>query len=101
MAQQVLPVSESRRRIGTWLAAHAPSGLARLNPPASPGDIRDAERVLDIPLPGDLGESLRCHNGQGAQASLLPGHAEPLPASGIAECWQMRMDIAAGVDGLP
>src|SRR3984957_1384305 len=100
MAQQALPVSESWRRIDAWLAAHAPSGLARLNPPAGPGDIRDAERVLGIALPGDLGESLRCHNGQRGPASLLPGHAEPLSASGIAEYWQMRMDIAAGIDGL-
>ena len=100
MAQQVLPVSESWHRIDTWLAAHAPSSLARLNPPASQADIRDAERVLGIPLPGDLAESLRCHNGQHAQVSLLPEHVEPLPASAIAEHWRMRMDIAAGVDGL-
>jgi cell wall assembly regulator SMI1 len=100
MTQQVLLVSESWRRIDDWLAAHAPSELARLNPPANPEDVRDAERILGVALPRDLGESLRCHNGQSAWTNFLPEHAEPLSATGIADCWQMCMDIAADVDGL-
>src|SRR6266567_1220791 len=48
MAQQVLPVSESWRRIDAWLAARTPSGLALLNPPAGPGDL---QRPAPIGLP--------------------------------------------------
>lgn len=100
MTQQILPVSESWRRIDAWLAAHAAAELARLGPPASAEDIHEAERILGIPLPGDLSESLRCHDGRSAWTNFLPEYAEPLPTGGIVECWQLRMGIAADVDGL-
>lgn len=100
VTQQILPVTDSWRRIDAWLAARLPAEFERLNPPADPAAIRDAERVLGIGLPADLAESVRSHDGQKAQTGLLPEHAGPLPVRSIASYWQMRMDIAATVDGL-
>ncbi|GGY99691.1 SMI1/KNR4 family protein [Streptomyces poonensis] len=99
MAQQTLPPSESWRRIDSWLAAHAASDFALLNPPATRDDIQQAEWLLGIPLPGDLAESLQCHNGVSAWATFLPEQS-PLTVSGIVDHWQTCMDIAAENDGL-
>ncbi|MFJ8692039.1 SMI1/KNR4 family protein [Streptomyces roseolilacinus] len=99
MAQRILSPSESWHRIDAWLAAHAASDLALLNPPAAPEEIREAERALGIPLPGDLAESLRCHNGVSAWATVLPEQS-PLAVTGIVEHWRTRMDVAAENDGL-
>ncbi|WP_223767319.1 SMI1/KNR4 family protein [Streptomyces huiliensis] len=91
--------SESWHRIDAWLAAHAPSDAALLNPPAAEDDIRQAERVLGIQLPADLAESLRCHNGASAWTTILPEQS-PLTVSGIVDQWQTCMTIAAEEDGL-
>ncbi|MFJ3224421.1 SMI1/KNR4 family protein [Streptomyces sp. NPDC086783] len=99
MAQQILPPSESWRRIDAWLATHAASDFALLNPPATQDDIERAERLLGIALPGDLAESLRCHDGVSAWAAFLPEQS-PLAVSGIVDRWQTCMDIAAENDGL-
>ncbi|MEU5771246.1 hypothetical protein ABZ782_35630 [Streptomyces asoensis] len=50
MAQQILPPSESWSRIDAWLATHAASDFALLNPPATRDDIEQAERLLGIPV---------------------------------------------------
>ncbi|MER5866630.1 SMI1/KNR4 family protein [Kitasatospora sp. NPDC002040] len=99
MTQQILPPSESWRRIDAWLAMHSASDLAVLNPPATPEEVRDAERILGIPLPGDLAESLQCHNGLSTWATLLPEQSS-LSVSGIVDRWQTCMDVAAENDGL-
>lgn len=99
MAQQILPPSESWRRIDAWLATHVPSDFALLNPPAPRDDIQQAEQILGIPLPGDLVESLQCHNGVSAWASFLPEQS-PLAVSGIVDHRQTCMDVAAENDGL-
>ncbi|GGT62700.1 hypothetical protein GCM10014713_65100 [Streptomyces purpureus] len=46
--------------------ADAASDFALLNPPATRDDIQQAELLLGTPLPGDLAESLQCHNGVSA-----------------------------------
>lgn len=99
MAQPIPPPSESWRRIDAWLATHAPSGFALLNPPATPDDIQQAERLLGTPLPAHLAESLRCHNGVSVWAAFLPEQS-PLPVSGIVDRWQICGDVAAENDGL-
>lgn len=99
MAQQILPPMESWRRIDAWLATHAASGFALLNPPATRDDIQQAERLLDTPLPGDLAESLQCHNGVSAWATLLPEQS-PLSVTGIVDHWQTCMNVATENDGL-
>lgn len=99
MAQQIKPPSESWRAIDDWLATHAASDSALLNPPATPDEIRHAERVLGTPLPGDLAESLRSHNGMSTWATVLPEQS-PLPVNGIVDHWQTCMDTAAENDGL-
>ncbi|MFE6829099.1 SMI1/KNR4 family protein [Streptomyces sp. NPDC057690] len=80
------------------MATHAASDFALLNPPATRDDIQQAERLLGIPLPGDLAESLRCHDGVSAWAAFLPEQS-PLPVSSIVDHWQTRMDAAAENDG--
>lgn len=100
MAQRVLSPSESWHRIDAWLAVHAASDPALLSPPAAREEIREAERVLGIPLPGGLAESPRCHNGVSAWATVLPEHS-PLAVTGGVEHWKTRMDVAAENDGLP
>lgn len=72
MAQLILPPSESWRLIDAWLAAHVASGFAHLNPPATPDEIRHAERILGARVPGDLAESLQCHNGVSTWTTILP-----------------------------
>ncbi|MEV4947859.1 SMI1/KNR4 family protein [Streptomyces sp. NPDC053755] len=99
MVQHMVSPSEAWRRIDAWLATHAPSDSARLNPPATQGEIQLAERLLGSPLPSDLVESLRCHNGASAWTTLLPDQS-PLPVSGIVDRWQMCMQVAAENDGL-
>lgn len=99
MSQHVPPPSESWQRIDSWLAVHTPTGPASLNPPATPAELQAAERVLGAALPGDLTESLRCHNGVAAWSTLLPEQS-PLPVSGIVERWRTSMDVAAENDGL-
>lgn len=99
MTQQTLSRSESWRRIDAWLAVHSASGLAVLNPPAAPEEIGGAEWFLGIPLPGDLAESLRCHNGLSTWATLLPEQA-PLSVSGLVDRWQTCMDVATESEGL-
>ncbi|MFJ3703962.1 MULTISPECIES: SMI1/KNR4 family protein [unclassified Streptomyces] len=99
MPQQILPPSESWRRIDAWLATHAASEFALLDPPATPDEIRGAERILGARLPGDLAESLRCHNGVSTWTALLPEQS-PLAVSGIVDRWQICMDVAAENEGL-
>ncbi|MCY0931670.1 hypothetical protein OTB20_36920 [Streptomyces sp. H27-H1] len=67
-----MALSESWRRIDAWLATHVASDFALLNPPATPAEIRQAERILGTQLPSHLGESLQCHNGVSAWTTILP-----------------------------
>lgn len=99
MPRPIPSPTASWRYIDAWLAAHAAPELALLNPPASADEIHEAEQLLGIPLPHDLAESLRCHNGTSAWTTLLP-EPSPLPLSRIVDHWQMCMDIAASCDGL-
>ncbi|MFD3920790.1 SMI1/KNR4 family protein [Streptomyces sp. NPDC058595] len=99
MPQQISPPSESWRLIDAWLATHAASDFALLNPPATPDEIRHAERFLGARLPDDLAESLRCHNGASAWTTILPEQS-PLAVSGIVDHWQTCMDVAAENEGL-
>ncbi|MGN9790807.1 SMI1/KNR4 family protein [Streptomyces sp. OZ13] len=99
MAQPIPHPSESWRRIDAWLATHVASDFALLDPPATLREIRQAERILGTPLPGDLAESLQCHNGVSSWATVLPEQS-PLSVSGIVEHWQTCMDVAMENDGL-
>ncbi|WP_329204181.1 hypothetical protein OG257_01475 [Streptomyces sp. NBC_00683] len=49
MAPQILSLSESWRLIDAWLVTHVASDFALLNPPATPDEIRHAERILGCP----------------------------------------------------
>ncbi|MET7895875.1 hypothetical protein [Streptomyces mirabilis] len=62
-------VEDSWGRIDAWLLRHAPVSHALLRPPASPLDIRAAERALGVRFHSDLVASLSCHDG----VELQPG----------------------------
>ncbi|MGW2825621.1 SMI1/KNR4 family protein [Streptomyces sp. NPDC001443] len=99
MAQQIPPPSDSWRRIDGWLAAHAASDFVRLEPPAAPDALRRAEEALGTPLPGDLADSLRCHDGVTGWTTILPEQS-PLAVRGIVDHWQTCMGVARENDGL-
>ncbi|MFC9689618.1 hypothetical protein ACFTSF_13840 [Kribbella sp. NPDC056951] len=91
-----MTITQTWRRLDSWLAEHAPATYAVLAPPATDDELDAARQVVE--LPPDLIESLRCHNGLTAWANLLP-EAPPSSAAQITDNWQLRMDIAADVDG--
>lgn len=62
-------VEDSWGRIDAWLLRHAPVSHALLRPPASPADIKAAERALGVRFHSDLVVSLSCHDG----VELQPG----------------------------
>ncbi|WP_390899368.1 SMI1/KNR4 family protein, partial [Streptomyces mirabilis] len=68
----VPPVATSWHRIDAWLSRHASKALADLRPPASWQSIQEAESRLGFPLPADLRESLRCHDGDTSLLGVLP-----------------------------
>ncbi len=77
-------VEDSWARIDAWLSERAPASYALLRPPASPAEIADAERRLEVTFPPDLVASLHCHNGvvlrEGAPAFAFNG-----PFSGLTD----------------
>ncbi|MFI8181071.1 SMI1/KNR4 family protein [Actinacidiphila glaucinigra] len=98
--QETASVSTSWRRIDAWLATHSASAPALLNPPASRGEVAAAERALGVRFPGELVESLCCHNGVADWAALLPEGQSPLAVAAIVDHWRMCMQVASDVDGL-
>jgi cell wall assembly regulator SMI1 len=59
----LMSVRESWSRIATWAAANIPSNEFRLAPGATEREIVDLEEVEGCPLPEDVRESYRIHNG--------------------------------------
>ncbi|MET9388515.1 SMI1/KNR4 family protein [Streptomyces sp. NPDC002928] len=88
----VPPVAMSWRRIDAWLSRYAPKALAELRPPASWQSIQEAESRLGFPLPADLRESLRCHDGDTSLLGVLPCR-RLYSVSEIIEVREMRMEI--------
>ncbi|PHQ52382.1 hypothetical protein BLA24_08005 [Streptomyces cinnamoneus] len=70
---------------------HAPRALSELRPPASKQSIKEAEERLGFPLPGDLRESLLCHDGDTSLLGVLPCRRLYSVAEIIASR-EMRMD---------
>ncbi|MEI8408481.1 MULTISPECIES: SMI1/KNR4 family protein [unclassified Kribbella] len=87
-----MTITESWASIDQWLARHAPATHAVLAPPATDADLSV------MALPPELVESLRCHNGLTAWASILP-EAPPSSAAEIAANWQLRMELSDDYDG--
>ncbi|WP_217166410.1 SMI1/KNR4 family protein [Streptomyces sp. AC512_CC834] len=77
-------VEDSWARIDAWLSEHAPVSRALLRPPASPGEIAEAEQRLGVAFHPELVASLRCHDGvelsEGAPVFALNG-----PFAGVAD----------------
>ncbi|MGW6198792.1 SMI1/KNR4 family protein [Kribbella sp. NPDC055110] len=91
-----MSISDLWSRIDGWLVRNAPATYGVLAPPATDSELEAAQRV--VALPAEVIESLRCHNGLMSWANLLP-EAPPSSAGQIAENWQLRMDLAADLDG--
>ncbi len=51
-------------RIHNWLAAYSPLVLASLGPPATEGQLREAEEAMGVDLPSEVKECYRIHDGQ-------------------------------------
>jgi cell wall assembly regulator SMI1 len=58
-----MSVRESWQRIAKWASENIPEGKFCLAEGASEGQIADLERILGFPLPEDVRESYRTHNG--------------------------------------
>jgi len=57
-------VAASWTRIDAWLDANAPQVMATLQPGASDEQLADCESKIGQPLPADVKESFRIHDGQ-------------------------------------
>jgi len=66
-------VKQAWQRIEAWFSANAPDYLKRLQPPATPAAIEQAESELKQKLPDDLKVSLQVHNGQNPRAMEIFG----------------------------
>ena len=86
----VPPIEESWERLEAWLAAHAPASSARLNPPASPDAIDDAQRQMAIALPTDLVSSLLRHNGASEFDANGPSNGVRGSCPAATGCWRCR-----------
>lgn len=102
-----MSVAEAWAGIGTWLAANAPAIAASLRPPAANADILAFQAEFGAPLPTDLVESLRIHDGQERSAphGLFPAPEDvlgPVPSHrvlAVAEIereWGLMKDLLDG-----
>lgn len=92
-------VEDSWTRIDAWLLRHAPVSHAQLRPPASPSDIRAAERALGIRFHPDLVASLSCHDGVELQpgAPVLALYGPPSSLADIVKSTTFLRGIGADV----
>jgi len=79
--------------IDEWLARFAPRSAAAQHPPATAEAISAAERQTGLRFPADVVASLLRHDGQPRYCTDFPGYAL-LPAAGIAETWQIMVEVA-------
>lgn len=58
-------------RIDAWLEAHAPKVLAQLRRPVTPKVLATVEQALGAPLPSDLADAYRAHDGALSERPVL------------------------------
>jgi cell wall assembly regulator SMI1 len=85
-------VTESIGEIRAWLAAHAPTALGALNPPAEDASLDRAENVVGLDLPDDLRTWWSHMDGvrvptRGEPLRLIPRSSSPLS---VAEALRRR-----------
>jgi cell wall assembly regulator SMI1 len=66
-------VADSWARIEAWLGKHLPVVKASLRPGVSPADLAAFEKAVGRPLPEDVRESYRIHDGQSPISGLWCG----------------------------
>ncbi len=67
------PIAESWRRIEAWLNEQLTAVKATLRPGVSDADLATSEKVLGRPLPDDVRESWKLHDGQKEGRGNPPG----------------------------
>jgi cell wall assembly regulator SMI1 len=84
-------VRESWRRIAKWAAANIPEGEFRLARGATKRQIADLEKILGFPLPEEVRESYRAHNGTDETPFPFQGN-ELASLDFIGKVHEMRRD---------
>src|SRR3954454_17459570 len=80
------PVAESWRRIEAWLGEHLPDVKSSLRPSVPDADLAKFEETPGRPLPDDVRESWKLHDGQKEGRGNPPGLLRPAaPRSGEHE----------------
>lgn len=88
MDEQDTPIEAAWERIENWLMENGPMTLLTLNGGATDKDFWAAEAALGFPLPAELRESYRIHNGQAE--GVLMDDAQFLSLADMASAWQRR-----------
>lgn len=86
-------MQEIWHRIEQWLAIHAPTVLADLQPGASEQAIAQAEKLLEITFPEDVKTSFRLHNGQTSNSPWMLDGWEFLSLDRICDEWSVWKDL--------
>ncbi|GME79936.1 unnamed protein product [[Candida] boidinii] len=82
-------VSEAWETFDNWLIANWKEGYDALCPPATDEEIKSLEDKLNVTLPEQYKESLKCHNGQSNICGLIYGY-EYLSTEKVYTQWKKR-----------
>ena len=88
-----MTVSDSIRRIDTWVSGNAPQIGDLLNPPATEAHIREVELELNVVFPESLRRAYLWRNGEARDSHGVFGMLRFLPIDEIAE--RRRMFLAS------
>ena len=67
-----MTITELWERLATFMSARVPGFATSVNPPATDAEIEELETLLDLQLPAELVELLKCLNGQPDGCPLVP-----------------------------
>ncbi|MGK7887851.1 MAG: SMI1/KNR4 family protein [Leptolyngbyaceae cyanobacterium] len=92
-------MEETLTSIKNWLATHSPQTLAHLNPPASEDQINAVEAEIGLPLPPDVQQFLRFHDGEDGETWLafLGDGNQLLSCQAIIDQYQLDQEIGQAV----
>lgn len=82
------PLEAIWERIENWLVENAPMTLLTLNNGATDKDFWACEAAIGFPLPAEIRESYRIHNGQ--SEGVLMNDAQFLSLADMASAWHRR-----------
>lgn len=91
-------VDESWAVLVAGLERYWPNVLARIRPPASPGDLRLAEETMGCPLPADLVRWWRLSDGMNGFAGLIPQSHTPFSVQEALGDRRVWLEVSAHAD---